>query len=148
MPIGVQILEGKTINLGIRMKQFGSPLGGWLDNNQMMKGNQSLMPIWAPMTIGSVFLIGGMFLSSFVMSNSILFSIFHGVFFGIGYGLCYMAPIIAAYKFFPRKQGFVNGIIMTGFSFGSLLYLGIIAIYVWRWNNPILLINGGFIFNM
>lgn len=71
MPIGVQILEGIS----------------------MLKSNQSLMPIWTPMTIGSVFLIGGVFLSSFVMSNRFLFSIFHGAFFGIGYGLCYMAPI-------------------------------------------------------
>lgn len=148
MPLGVHILEGKGFLFGI-----GNSINNNLNGNQVavahtMKFNQSLMPIWAPMTVGSVFLIGGVFLSSFVMSNMYLFSIFHGVFFGIGYGLCYMCPIIAAYKFFPMRQGMVNGVIMTGFSIGSMLYSAIVWAYVSEWIDPILHIKGGFIFNM
>lgn len=148
MPIGVQLLEGKSVRFGVGVKYLGNSHNGQVVSGNMYKQNESLMPIWAPMTIGSVFLIGGVFLSSFVMSNMYLFSIFHGAFFGIGYGLCYMCPIIAAYKFFPRKQGFVNGIIMTGFSVGSLLYSLIVAVYVWHWIDPILHIEGGYVFNM
>jgi hypothetical protein len=122
MPIGVQILEGKSLKFGVDYSSLRAVQNSQFANANPQKHNESLMPIWAPMTVGSVFLIGGVFLSSFVMSNKYLFSIFHGVFFGIGYGLCYMCPIIAAYKFFPRRQGFVNGVIMTGFSIGSLIY--------------------------
>lgn len=146
MPIGVQILEGKSLKFGVDYNSLRAVQNSQYVNPQ--KHNESLMPIWAPMTVGSVFLIGGVFLSSFVMSNYYLFSIFHGVFFGIGYGLCYMCPIIAAYKFFPKRQGFVNGVIMTGFSIGSLFYGFLVWLFVRHWIDPILHVNGGYIFNM
>ena len=148
MPIGVKILQGSSAKNNEKSTAVNNTLPDSINSAAVFQNAESLMPIWAPMTIGSVFMIGGVFLSSFVMSNKVLFTILHGVFFGFGYGLWYMAPIIAAYKFFPQKQGFVNGIIMTGFSLGSLTYCIIVFFFVVKWIDPIMHITGGNIFNM
>jgi MFS family permease len=163
MPIGVHILEGKNLTLGIGHRSMGRAANEHIDEMDNFQHNTSLMPVWAPMTIGSVFLIGksfinfvnlimfcigGVFLSSFVVSNAVLFSIFHGVFFGIGYGLCYMSPILAAYKFYPQNQGWVNGVVMSGFAFGAPMTSGFVYMYVHPWVDPILHIKGGYVYNM
>ena len=148
MPVGVKILQGSSINKEGKVSTSNSSNYDSLNPALIFHNAESMMPIWAPMTIGSVFMIGGVFLSSFVLSNKILFTILHGVFFGIGYGLWYMAPIIASYKFFPQNQGFVNGVIMMGFSFGSFIYWIIVLLFVKNWVDPILHIKGGYIFNM
>ena len=148
MPIGVKILQGIGGKNLERSTAVNNSMPDSMGSAVIYQNSETLMPIWAPMTIGSVFMIGGVFLSSFVLSNKILFSILHGVFFGFGYGLWYMAPIIAAYKFFPQKQGFVNGVIMTGFSFGSFAYCMIVFFFVAKWNDPLIHITGGNIYNM
>lgn len=59
-----------------------------------------------------------------------------------------MSPILAAYKFYPHNQGWVNGVVMTGFAFGAPMISGFVFLFVHNWVDPILHIQGGNVFNM
>ena len=86
-------------------------------------------------TAGAVLFCGGWILSSYAQSPLWLY-VTYGLLGGIGTGLCYMASISAAIKWFPDKKGMVTGIVVFGFGFGTAVYspLGshLIELYGWR----------------
>ena len=42
--------------------------------------------------------------------------------FGLGTALAYVPPLSAAMRWFPRKKGLVNGIIVGGFGLGAFVF--------------------------
>ena len=80
MPIGVKILQGSSTKNSGKLTSSHNSNPNSLNPILIFHNAKTMMPIWAPMTIGSVFMIGGVFLSTFVLSNKILFTILHGVF--------------------------------------------------------------------
>jgi OFA family oxalate/formate antiporter-like MFS transporter len=69
--------------------------------------------------IGGIIVAAGWILASFVAgldsANVPLFVLTYGVIGGIGVGLCYIAPIQVATRWFPDKKGLATGLTVAGF---------------------------------
>ena len=68
--------------------------------------------------IGGIIVAAGWILASFVASGTEsvpLFVLTYGVIGGIGVGLCYIAPIQVATRWFPDKKGLATGLTVAGF---------------------------------
>ena len=73
------------------------------------------------LTIGSLFMLTGIFVSSFVKSWG-AFVFFYGVMYPVGIGIVYYVPIICAWEWFPDHKGLVSGLIVGGYGFGSFIF--------------------------
>ncbi len=68
--------------------------------------------------IGGIIVAAGWILASFVASGTEsipLFVLTYGVIGGIGVGLCYIAPIQVATRWFPDRKGLATGLTVAGF---------------------------------
>jgi MFS family permease len=68
--------------------------------------------------IGGIVVAAGWILASFVASGTEsvpLFVLAYGVVGGIGVGLCYIAPIQVATRWFPDRKGLATGLTVAGF---------------------------------
>ncbi len=69
--------------------------------------------------IGGIIVAAGWILAAFVSrldtANVPLFVLTYGVVGGIGVGLCYIAPIQVATRWFPDKKGLATGLTVAGF---------------------------------
>ncbi len=69
--------------------------------------------------IGGIIVAAGWILASFVArsdtANVPLFVLTYGVIGGIGVGLCYIAPIQVATRWFPDRKGLATGLTVAGF---------------------------------
>ncbi len=79
--------------------------------------------------IGGIIVAAGWILASFVASGTEsvpLFVVAYGVVGGIGVGLCYIAPIQVATRWFPDKKGLATGLTVAGFGGSPFIstYLG------------------------
>ncbi len=79
--------------------------------------------------IGGIIVAAGWILASFVASGTEsvpLFVLTYGVIGGIGVGLCYIAPIQVATRWFPDKKGLATGLTVAGFGGSPFIstYLG------------------------
>jgi OFA family oxalate/formate antiporter-like MFS transporter len=79
--------------------------------------------------IGGVIVAAGWILASFVASGTEsvpLFVLTYGVIGGIGVGLCYIAPIQVATRWFPDRKGLATGLTVAGFGGSPFIstYLG------------------------
>ena len=79
--------------------------------------------------IGGVIVAAGWILASFVASGTEsvpLFVLAYGVIGGIGVGLCYIAPIQVATRWFPDRKGLATGLTVAGFGGSPFIstYLG------------------------
>jgi OFA family oxalate/formate antiporter-like MFS transporter len=80
--------------------------------------------------IGGIIVALGWILASFVArsdtSNVPLFVLTYGVVGGIGVGLCYIAPIQVATRWFPDRKGLATGLTVAGFGGSPFIstYLG------------------------
>lgn len=85
--------------------------------------------------IGGLLVGTGWILASFSHTPLELY-LFYGVIAGIGTGLSYMPSISNGIKWFPDKKGFITGIIVFGFGFGtaflSPVITNLIDAYGWR----------------
>ena len=54
--------------------------------------------------------------------STILTTITYGFMFGLGTALAYVPPLTAAMRWFPRKKGLVNGVIVGGFGLGAFVF--------------------------
>lgn len=68
--------------------------------------------------LSSGYILAGLFGHSFFAQ---LF--FIGLIGGIGSGLGYVIPIVVGIEWFPDKKGMVTGLAITGFGFGSMLWV-------------------------
>ena len=69
---------------------------------------------------GTILIVIGWFLSS-ITTSFVMFSISYGVLMGIGVGMVYGLPIFMTQKLFPKRSGFMTGIILLGFGMSPLL---------------------------
>jgi len=73
--------------------------------------------------LGSCFMSSGVFLTYFTIQHSLLLTtITYGLMFGFGTALAYAPPMAVAMRWFPRKKGLVNGIIVGGFGMGAFVF--------------------------
>lgn len=78
--------------------------------------------------IGSLIIVGSIFLSSF-FTNFWWFVIFYGIVFGLVNGALYIIPIRLGFMYFPHKKGIVSGLIVCGFGMGAF-FLSYVAKYI------------------
>mmetsp|Transcript_5646 Transcript_5646/g.4858 ORF Transcript_5646/g.4858 Transcript_5646/m.4858 type:complete len:157 (+) Transcript_5646:115-585(+) len=97
-------------------------------------------------SIGGIFSIGGVFLSSFI-TNYTYFIIIYPVLFGLGIGFSYMPPLVIGWEHFPQWRGVVSGLIVGGFGFGSFIF-GFVSLAIANPHGEIadLEVPGGLIF--
>jgi OFA family oxalate/formate antiporter-like MFS transporter len=76
---------------------------------------------------GSIGIVG-VYFSSLVKSYY-TFLILFSVSFGIANGLTYIVPLHIAWMYFPKKEGFIAGIIIGSFGLGGFIY-GLISSYI------------------
>jgi hypothetical protein len=73
--------------------------------------------------IGGVIGIGGTFLSSFLNRNQYpLFVILFAGCFGCANGLTYIVATHISWLYFPKKEGFISGIIIGSFGMGGFVF--------------------------
>jgi len=73
--------------------------------------------------LGSAFMTSGVFLTYFSIQHSLAaVTLTYGFMFGFGVSLAYAPPMAVAMKWFPRKKGLVNGIIVGGFGMGAFIF--------------------------
>ena len=41
---------------------------------------------------------------------------------GLGSGVCYFVPLVCGWEYFPKRKGFVSGVILAGFGFSSFIF--------------------------
>lgn len=61
------------------------------------------------------------FISSF-MTEIWLFFFFYGILFGLFTGMVFMIPVVECNKYFPGMKMYVNGIILAGTGWGSVVF--------------------------
>merc|ERR1719320_1624963 len=73
--------------------------------------------------LGCAFMTSGVFLTYFTIQYSMaLTTLTYGFMFGFGTALAYAPPMAVAMKWYPRKKGLVNGIIVGGFGMGAFIF--------------------------
>lgn len=80
---------------------------------------------------GAVIMTSGVYLTSFSIQYSVLLTILtYGFMFGLGTALAYAPPLGVAMRWFPRKKGLVNGVIVGGFGLGAFVFNQIQSTYL------------------
>lgn len=88
--------------------------------------------------LGSTFMTSGVFLTYFTIQHSIaLTTLTYGFMFGFGTALAYAPPMGVAMRWFPRKKGLVNGIIVGGFGMGAFIFNQVQTVYLNPWNHEL-----------
>lgn len=79
--------------------------------------------------IGAFLYSLGYIISYFALEYHYLFLLYlgFGIIGGIGLGLAYITPIATISRWFPNKQGFVNGMVIMGFGMGAILMSKLLA---------------------
>jgi len=73
--------------------------------------------------LGCSIMSSGVFLTYYTIQYSMfLTTLTYGFMFGLGIALAYAPPMAVAMKWFPRKKGLVNGIIVGGFGLGAFIF--------------------------
>ena len=86
--------------------------------------------------LGSTFMSSGVFLTYFTIQHSLFATtITYGLMFGFGTALAYAPPMAVAMKWFPRKKGLVNGIIVGGFGMGAFVFNTVQTTFLNPWNH-------------
>ncbi|MFH0817119.1 MAG: OFA family MFS transporter [Candidatus Micrarchaeota archaeon] len=71
--------------------------------------------------VGGLILALGLITTGLFANSPFMLYLTYGALCGAGVGFAYVTPIAAGVKWFPEKKGFVSGLIVFGFGFGSLL---------------------------
>ena len=73
------------------------------------------------MIMGTTFIIAGFIGMSF-SHNSTLTMLCFSLGHGFGNAVSFMAPIICAWSYFPRRKGMAGGIVIAGVGIGGFIY--------------------------
>ena len=98
--------------LMIVFQAVGMKVGGMMINK---------FGIGATAHFGSALMALGIYLSSF-QTRLLPFMLAYSCMAGTGIGTAYNAPLAAGWNFFPNRKGLVNGIVLTGFGAGGLIF--------------------------
>jgi len=67
----------------------------------------------------------------------------YGIGFPMGIGLCYWPPIMCAWEWFPENKGFITGLVLGAYGFGSFIYSFLTQKIANPDNLPPVLLNDG-----
>jgi MFS family permease len=88
--------------------------------------------------LGSFVMTSGVYLTSLSIKYSLVLTIItYGFMFGLGTALAYAPPLGVAMKWYPRKKGLVNGVIVGGFGLGAFIFNQIQSLYLNPHNKPL-----------
>ncbi len=73
------------------------------------------------MALGGAFKVAGFVIMSY-SHNSILTMLSFAMFDGFGNSLCFMAPVIAGWAYFPNRKGMAAGVAIAGVGIGGFIY--------------------------
>lgn len=79
--------------------------------------------------IGGILYGGGLILSSFVTSPTMLY-LTYGVITGAGVGFVYVCPLSTLIKWFPKNKGTITGLSVAIFGGGSIVFKEIISVFL------------------
>ena len=79
-------------------------------------------------TIGGILYGGGLVLSSFATTPTMLYLTF-GILSGAGVGFVYVCPLATLIKWFPKNKGAITGLSVSVFGGGSILFKQIISFF-------------------
>lgn len=97
-------------------------LGGWMVRR--------IGPRWTTLIGGWVMSLG-VCLTYFTIKVSFwLVLLTYGFMFGVGVGIAYIGPLSSAMKWLPKWKGFANGIVVSGFGLGALIFNVVQTFYV------------------
>jgi len=85
---------------------------------QMKKSGPRLLTIAGGIVLGTGYVLGSIFGSSFLMQLLCI-----GIIGGAGIGLAYVVPIAVGMKWFPDHKGFISGLAVAGFGFGATIWV-------------------------
>lgn len=89
-------------------------VGGWLVN----KIGPRLTTL-----IGSTIMSTGVIVTYFLIKVSFwLVLLSYGLMYGIGVGVAYIGPLSSAMKWMPKWKGIANGVVVSGFGLGALIF--------------------------
>ena len=96
--------------------------GGWLAN----KIGPRLSTL-----VGSWIMSAGVALSFFAIKVSFwLLLVTYGLMFGVGVGIAYIGPLSCAMKWLPKWKGVANGVVVSGFGLGALVFDAVQTAYI------------------
>lgn len=81
------------------------------------------------LVIGGILYGGGLILSSFVTSPSMLY-LTYGVLSGAGVGFVYVCPLSTLIKWFPKNRGMITGLSVGVFGGGSIIFQKVISTFL------------------
>ena len=97
-------------------------VGGWLVN----KIGPRLTTL-----IGSTVMSTGVIVTYFLIKVSFwLVLLSYGLMYGIGVGVAYIGPLSSAMKWMPKWKGIANGVVVSGFGLGALIFDAVQTGYV------------------
>ena len=65
--------------------------------------------------------LAGIFLASYT-TNFYWFLLCYAGVQGVGAGMCYMAPLICGWEWYPDRKGLVSGVMVAGYGFSSFIF--------------------------
>ena len=88
--------------------------------------------------IGCSLMSSGVFLTYYTIQHSMfLATLTYGLMFGVGTALAYAPPMAVAMRWYPKKKGLVNGIILGGFGLGAFIFNQVQTAYLNPWNHSL-----------
>jgi len=88
--------------------------------------------------VGCSLMSSGVFLTYFTIQHSMWLTTFsYGLMFGVGTALAYAPPMGVAMRWYPKKKGLVNGVIVGGFGLGAFIFNQIQTAYLNPWNRSL-----------
>ena len=72
--------------------------------------------------MGGSISLAGVFISSYALKLKV-FLFFYCVVYGLGSGMCNIAILIFAWEWFPKKKGFITGLLLGAYGFGSFVFI-------------------------
>ena len=71
--------------------------------------------------IGGIVSLAGVYLSSYTTDLEVYLALYCCL-NGVGCGINYFAVLILSWEWFPHKKGFITGLALAGFGFGSFIF--------------------------
>eukprot|EP01084_Bolivina_argentea_P194229 333223_1 len=81
--------------------------------------------------LGSALMSAGVALSYYTINHSFITTLItYGMMQGFGLGIAYIPPIVCGMKWFPKKKGTVNGLIVFGFGASAFIFDIVMTVFV------------------
>ena len=78
-------------------------------------------------------MLSAILISSY-QTNWVVYLFLYACLYPIGIGICYFVPLVCGWEYYPKRKGFVSGLIMCGFGMGAFAF-GFISTAIANPNN-------------